>query len=212
MSFLENYLKIRPFAYHVTNRANLGSLARRRRLQPSAELIRRAGRSDLVHRRREVPTPVEIDGEFVLLQDQLPLLMANADLVNGWDTGDLVAFLNEHVFFWPGTRQGPIRSGERLWEHYEHEGPAVLRFDARGLLSANPAAVPLFCPFNSGAPRMQNGRRVPRGPGLFTPASSFPRSPGKVVELVFRGEVALPTNTEVAGADGKWYPLSTAAV
>jgi hypothetical protein len=166
----------------------------------------------LLRQRRETPTPIQVDGEPVILQDQLPLVFANAQLSTEWNEGDFVEFLNEHVFFWPGKADGPIKYGNRLLDHYEDQGPVVLRVRTGELLSANLGATPLFCPFNSGATSMQRGRRVPRGPDLFTSARSFPRTPGKAVELVFRGEVTLPQDSECRGSDGKWRLLSDDAV
>jgi hypothetical protein len=185
VGFIDKYVQIRPYAYHVSQRANLARLARTRRLESSANLIRRADESELLRRRRDEPTRIQVDGDTVILQDQLPLVFASAQLAEGWSEGDFVEFINEHVFFWPGTAHGPIKYGDRLLEHYEEQGPAVLRVRTRALLSANPGMTPLFCPFNSGATRMQGGRRVSRGPDLFMPARSFPRTPGKAVELVF---------------------------
>ena len=151
MAFLEKYIEIRPYAYHVSHRANLPRLAQTRRLEPSAALIRRADRPELLRRRREAPTPIQVDGETVVLQDQLPLVFANAELAGEWGEGDFVEFLNRHIFFWPGNADRPIKYGARLLEHYEEQGPAVLRVCTRALLSANPDATPLFCSFNSGA-------------------------------------------------------------
>src|SRR4030095_3329018 len=85
------------------------------------------GRLELLRRLREIPTPIMVDGEIVILQDQSPLKFANVSLATGWSEGDFIEYLNEHVFFWPGKADGPIRYGARLLDPYEGKGPAVLR-------------------------------------------------------------------------------------
>jgi hypothetical protein len=141
------------------------------------------------------------DGDIVL-KDQKPLIEANTDLQGGWAFADFVRFLNEHVYFWPGTEQAPIGPGRRLLEHYESDGPLVLRIPTVDLLRSNSASQPLFCPFNSGAPRYNAGQRAPRGPNLFVNATLFPRRASEVVELAFAGSVVLPSTTQHRVAGG----------
>ncbi len=210
MTFIDRFIEIRPFAYHVTQRPNLRRLARTRQLHSAADLIRRSGELCLLRARRANPRPINVDGQVVVLQDQGPLLFANAQLDAEWTEGDFVEFLNEHVFFWPGIQSGPIKYGERLLSHYEQQGPAVIRVRTASLLAENHQLNPLFCAFNSGAPRMQGGRRVRRGRDLFLPAETFSRPPSGAVELAFRGTVALPSNSEFADPTGRWAPIEAA--
>ena len=210
MQFIDRFIEIRPFAYHVTQRANLARLARSRRLYPAADLIRRSGELSVLRARRGDQRPLNVDGEAVVLQDQRPLILANAQLDPMWTEGDFIEFLNEHVFFWPGVKSGPIRYGARLLDHYEEQSPAVIRVCTATLLAENCLLTPLFCAFNSGAPRRQGGRCVRRGRDLFLPAATFPRSPGGAVELVFRGAVELPNGSEFATPAGHWVPLDDA--
>ena len=207
MEFVERFLRLRTFAFHVTQRANLPRLSRTRRLLPAADLIRRSGELHLLRTRRTEPRHITVDGEVVVLQDQRPLIFANAALGPGWTEGDFVEFLNMHVFFWPGDSVGPIQYGERLWNRYAADSPGVLRIPSASLLAANRSLSPLFCAFNSGAPRMQHGQRVARGRDLFQPGNSFDRAPAKARELVFGGPVALPEETEVAVGRGQWAPI-----
>ena len=152
---------------------------------------------------------ITVEGEPFVLQDQKPLIVANAELQAGWTEADFVEFLNRHVFFWPGVESGPITYGARLLGHYEDDRPAVLRVRTARLIPANVDLPPLFCAFNSGAPRMQAGLRVPRGPDLFLPGPEFARPAGKAVELVFRGSVALPPETEFRTLAGAWAFLKS---
>lgn len=148
-----------------------------------------------------------VDGDTVVLRDQAPLIFANAALAPGWSMEDFTAHLNEHVYFWPGDSDGPVKAGSRLHDHYLGDRPAVLRIPTAELLGANHGQIPLFCPFNSGAPRKQSGSAVPRGPDLFLPAVEFARTAGRVVELVFGSSVRLPEKTELSMLSGIWTKL-----
>lgn len=203
---IARFLQLRPYLYHVTARENLDMLADTMRLEPAASLMRRSGRNDLLRWRRSSTVRLTPGVGEVVLKDQAPLIEENVALTHGWTFADFVEYLNEHVFFWPGTAVGPIKAGVRLHGHYENALPLVIRASTSDLLAANPDAIPLFCALNSGAPRQQGGRRVARGPHLFTIGSDFPRREREVVELAFRSGVELPDGTSVASAAG-WRPL-----
>ena len=208
MSFtVSEYSKLRPFLYHVTARENLSRLRRTRLLAPAAELIRAAGRPELLRTRRAESVTVFIDGEAVVLKDQRPLIEANVEPTDGWEFGDLVEFLNEHVFFWPGDAIGPILSGQRLLAHYAADLPAILRVSVADLMAANRALPPLFSPYNTGAPRMQRGKPVRRGPDIFRVAHEARRRRFEVVEVAFRGTLTLPDAVHVPGSSESWISL-----
>jgi hypothetical protein len=208
MSFaISDYLRLRPYAYHLTDSINVSSLASERQLRPVAELLESAGMNQWLRLRRRDPLRIAVEDQCVVLKDQRPLVMANVELAGDWAAGDFVEHLNRHVFFWPGRAEGPIKNGRRLFDAYEGAGSAVLRIPSVALIEANERVQPLFCAFNSGAPRMNGGRRAPRGPGLFAAASTFPRRASEVVELVFRGAVRLPDRTEIMTSDGRWRLL-----
>jgi hypothetical protein len=61
---------------------------------------------------------------------------------------------------------------------------------------ANPNTEPLFCRFNSGAPRVVGGRRSPRGVTTFQPAGMFAGTPSDVVEVVFERSIVLPSSID----------------
>jgi hypothetical protein len=151
-----------------------------------------------------------VDGKPVVLKDQRPLIEANVALSPRWEFGDFVQYLNEHVYFWPGDALSPVVSGRRLLAHYADELPLVLRIPARSLVDANPDIKPLFSPFNSGAPRMQRGKPVERGPDLFRPSDCCRRQAHEVIEVAFRGSVVLSDDVTVAGAPEEWVPLAVA--
>lgn len=208
---IEQFAALRPFLYHVTARENAGPLADTRVLQPAETLLRWAGRPELVRERRRDDLSVKAGVHRLVLKDQKPLIEANVQLPVGWEFGDLVAYLNRHVFFWPGSADGPIVQGQRLHSHYEADSPLVVRVRTASLLAANPEGIPLFAAFNTGAPRRQRGERVARGPDLFTIAADFPRRAFEVVEVVFRSQVPLPEDAEVAAESG-WVLLGDRSV
>jgi hypothetical protein len=207
---IKDFVALRPFLYHVTARENAAPLADAPVLQPAETLLRWAGRPELIRERRREDTPVTAGVHRLVLKDQKPLVAGNLQLPDGWEFGDLIAFLNRHVFFWPGTAVGPIRQGRRLHAHYEAESPLVVRMRTSALFDANPEGIPLFAAFNTGAPRRQHGQRVARGPDLFVIAADFPRRASEVVEVVFRSQVLLPADAEVSTEAG-WKRLATLA-
>jgi hypothetical protein len=130
------------------------------------------------------------------VRDQDPLREGNCGLPAGFEFEDLIGLLNEHVFFWPGTAEGPIPAGRNHFGRYAEEvGAHVLRVRTSSMFAANPR--PLFCRYNSGAPRC-NPRvgRSPRGRDTFVSAELFNGGPSNVVECVFRGAVSLPEDVE----------------
>lgn len=203
---ITDFARLRPFVYHVTDRANLTLLREQRRLQPAADLIRAAGRLEWLGMRREQLLRLETPGGSVVLKDQRPLIAANMQLATGWTLAEFVEYLNSFVYFWPGTDRGPIGPGQRLLNHYEADGPVVLRVPTIQLLEANPGTVPQFCAFNSGAPRYHSGKRAVRGPHLFKHADEFPRHARDVVELAFPTAINLPASTLLRASTG-WVSL-----
>lgn len=199
---LADYTRVRPFAFHLTARSNLAILQQTRRLETAAALMKRASRLDLLDVRRTGPVTIEVDGRSVLLRDQSPLHEGNILFEGGWTLATLIEELNSRVFFWPGTDKGPIDYGQRHFERYEGEPLIVLRVPTEDLVASNAALEPQFCPFNSGAPRTNNGKGSPRGPKLFLGADRFERAPSEVIELTFRGSVTLPDSCEWAESYG----------
>lgn len=205
---LDQYIGLRPFLYHVTARENLARLARTRRIDTTSAILEAAGRPNLTRTRRPEAIGVLVGGEPVTLKDQRPLVLANVTFTPGWQAEDYLQYLNEHVYFWPGDALSMIPPGGRLLAHYAPELPGVLRLPVRELLAANPQAVPLFSRYNSGAPRMQRGKPVERGPNLFRPVAEARGQPYNVIEVVFRGSVVLPADTVVAGEPETWIPIA----
>jgi hypothetical protein len=202
---LEDYEKTRPYLYHVSPTKNVGRVLAMGRLECTADLLRRAGRMDLLRTRRDTDVILECDGQSVLIRDQAPLNPINIAFEAGWTLGDLVEYVNGRVFFWPGSVDGPIEYGNNHFGRYARERPVILRVRLRSLLAANPGLLPQFSRYNTGAARQNQGQPIPRGPRTFTAAGRFHGTPGQVKEVTFVGAVRLPTDSERASAlTGPW--------
>jgi hypothetical protein len=151
---------------------------------------------------------VNIGERHIQIRDQDPLHAGNITFSDDWTLEDLVEYLNHHVFFWPGWQHSPIQSGLNHFARYSKECPIILRAKATDLFTANIATEPLFCRYNSGAPRCIDGYGSPRGPETFLPAAQFHFPPGRVVEVTFRSAVRLPPSCQAAvSLQGPWTPL-----
>ena len=196
-----DFAATRPRVYHLTARSNMDRIRAAGSLIPAAEHFRAAGREDLVRSRRAQAVALT---PGVSIRDQAPLYEGNCGLADGFTFADLIALLNEHVFFWPGTAEGPIRPGRNHIGRYAgSEDVVVLSLPTLALLQANAAVPARCCRYNSGSPRCNRGRRSPRHAGLFVPMSEWEGTPGDVVELVFRGRVVLPFD-DVTITRGGW--------
>ncbi len=207
---LGEFIALRPFLYHVTHRSNVEGIGLARVIHSVAAIAAACGQPHLIRARRSESCAVTLDGCAVVIRDQKPLHAANIDLLGGWTMADLLAALAERVFFWPGTREGPIGCGERHLQHYQGEGAAILRMDTALLFLAAGDAQPEFCRYNSGSPRCTGGRRSPRGPGTFIAAAQAGFRPSEVVEVTFRGRAVLPRHgVEWRPSDpgSTWQPL-----
>lgn len=200
---LDEFAHLRPYLYHITALENLPSVRRTRRLEPASALMRRAGRGDLVRWKRHVPVALAFDGATVLLKDQSQFIEENLALRREWTFADYIEYMNDHVFFWPGTDRGPVKSGVELPYHGNGSMPVTIRVPFAGMLDANPAVEPLFCSVNSGARREPGSRRTPRGPHLFRNALNFSLRPRNVVEVAFRQAVELPPGASYL-LEGEW--------
>lgn len=180
-------------------------------LESAIQIFGNAGKTELSRVRRRGHREIEVDGEIIRVRDQDPLHCGNVRLAPGWSFEDLIFYLNGYVFFWPGTHAGPSPYGERHYERYAHEKPAVLRVATRELIAANPANQIAFSAYNTGAPRCTMGKGSPRGLRTFGFASDFEFPPTRVVEAAFQSQVQLPCSTEIAGSpNGPWAQLRAA--
>jgi hypothetical protein len=194
---LKDFIRLRPYVYHLTSRENLRRLKRTGRMDCAAELILRSDRPDLLRKRRDKHEPLLVDGETVWLRDQLPLSEGSILFEEGWDLARLVEHINRRVFFWPGRADGFSDYGLRHLGRYFEEGPALVRIPLGKLVEANKGNAPRLCPYNSGSPRVVSGKKSPRGSKTFVTAEAFPKDRNDVVEVTFEGGVVLPDEAEV---------------
>lgn len=195
-------LELRPYLYHLTASQNLDLIRRSCRLACTAELLTRAGRADEIATHRPRQRVVTVDGLAVVVRDQKPLNARRIAFEDGWDLARLVRVLNQRVFFWPGSRLGPIPHGMRHYACNEAESPAVLRVSTAALVAANPDTPPEFCRYNSGAPG-RNPQFNPRGGRTFLSSELCDFREADVKEVTFVGGALLPTSTELR--DGSWH-------
>jgi hypothetical protein len=207
---LEEFESSRPFLYHLTATQNISPIARLGEIWSSSSLMLNAGATNLLRERRTNHRPLNCVFGSVHIRDQAPLHSGNIQLEGGYSFEDVVELINSQVFFWPGDKHGPIRTGQNHYARYKKERPSVVRVPTTDLLKANPATRPQFCKFNSGAPRYSYGKPSPRGPYQYLCASKFSWKPSEVIEFVVRERVRLPATAEVSSTiHGPWVRLFT---
>ncbi|MCI0426410.1 MAG: hypothetical protein L0Z46_00160 [Nitrospiraceae bacterium] len=208
---LEQFVRTRPFLYHLTDAQNVRRITTTGILESAAALLNAAGRTELMQVRRTQHLLLPLNGMAVSLRDQRPLYPGPMELQGGWTYGRFIGHVNSMVFFWPGTDDGPNGYGRRHFERYRQENPAILRIATADILDAN-ANRPLFSRYNSGAPRCSNGVHAPRGPDTFVTAARFDATPSKVVEVVYQDEVTLPESTVFRRLESdRWQSLRARA-
>ena len=205
---ISQFIKTRPYLFHLTDRNNVDHIRSSLTLHSAASLMRQAGDGHFLRRKRTESISVRIGTTTVSIRDQQPLHPGNISLESNWSFEDVIHSLNGRVFFWPGKNAGPISSGERHFERYADDRPAILRISTADLFAANSGFAPLFCRFNSGSPRRSNGLGIPRGPNTFVTCGQADFTPSKVVEVTLMKKARLPTAIEVADSvAGPWWPL-----
>jgi hypothetical protein len=205
---IDQFIRARPYVFHLTARANKARIRRTGMIDPASHLLAASGQQALVTVRRRTCIDLPINGEVVQVRDQAPLHAGNIAFEGGWQMPDVIQELNERVFFWPGSKDRAIAYAHRHFARYGEERPVVLRASLETILLANANHEPGFCRFNSGSPRCSSGRKSPRGPSTFLRCADADFRCGQVVEVTFRGTIALPPETEWADSyDGPWQGL-----
>ncbi len=206
MALVEEFLKLRPWLYHLTASANVNVIRNTRRLLPAAKLAPPDSASVLLAR-RPLSVTVQAREGLVIINDQAPLHANNMSLTPGFTFEDLLGLLNEHVFFWPGMETKLVDSGMSFLGRYNGSPRTLLRIPTTELFERYPRDI-RFCRYNSGAPRASGGRKSPRGPNLFQVPDQFNGTAGKVVEVAFPTDVELPASVEIAtGLTSPWTRL-----
>lgn len=193
---LAGFVRRWPYAYHLTSRGNLRSIASSSRLESACSLMTKAECEEWLRTKRVKSLQMTLNETQISIRDQAPLYSANIRFEGGWEFPDLIEAINGLVFFWPGDGHGPNSYGRRHYNRYAVENPVVLRTSTPDLIAKNPDNVPLFCACNSGSPRHSGGTASPRGPETFQTAVDFTRSVSKVIEPTFKSLVLLPSSAE----------------
>ena len=182
--------------YHFTFCENLPFIRRDGVLLPTATLRDNCGLGDEKTQKRDCHRELPCGR---ISRDQSAL---TDGLVFSDDTNldKFASYLDEHVFFWP-DRFTDKRYRERFRAKYQRSECVGLRVCFADLREANPGTEFLYSPYNSGAvPR--EPEKYKRSHSLFQPLQS--RGGERLVEIVVRGKIRLPENTEMEGDNGKW--------
>lgn len=207
---LTSFAAVRPYLYHLTSASHLSTLRQHRRIFSAATLMKQAKDTTFIRQKRSQHVQINWNGIDILVRDQAPLYAGRMTLDKGWTFEDFLEHLNRRVFFWPGTQKGPNSYGERHFQRYESEAPIILRVQAQGLFDEQGKREPLFCRYNSGAPRCipPKGLGSPRGTDTFVRAADADFRPREVVEVTLEDYAVLPSTTEwVALGSDKWKKL-----
>lgn len=156
---LSQLLHTRPYLYHLTAAANLPSIAKEQELRCAKALLKNAGLSHEVPKKRKEHLLLPASAGHTVIRDQKPLMEGAIAFEDGWNLARFVEHINGHVFFWPGTASGPIPAGLNHYLRYQAEDPIILRLPTASMIKAELK----FSRYNSGAPRCSGGRYSPRG-------------------------------------------------
>jgi len=126
MSFkLEEFIRRRPFLYHLTTQSNIASIKSAGELYSATTLIQSAGRERSLRTKRAISVRLTVNGLVITLRDQEPLHAGNIQLQHGWTFGDIDEMLNNHVYFWPGD--------SRILTRFEPKSPSKFLAASEGL-------------------------------------------------------------------------------
>jgi hypothetical protein len=205
---IQEFVRSRPYLYHLTARTNSARIKRTNTLDPTAAILKASGNLKMLTARRPTALHVNVNGDAIHVRDQHPLHAGNVDFRGKWTIDKLVQEINEMVFFWPGSADWVTSYALRHYQRYAFEKPVVLRMSLAAVIHANCGIDPLFCKYNSGSPRWNSGNASPRGPDTFVTCAKASFRPPGAVEVTFRSSVRLPSGVEVADSyNGKWRPL-----
>jgi hypothetical protein len=197
---IEKYQKLRPCLWHLTTRENWISMRKQAdggdyTLSSTATLHAQAESPEFeLESPRTSCQPLQLPWGPALIRDQQQLANAEKRLSfpEGWDLGRYCSWLNEYVFFWPGTLDAPSTTAAKKHFRYHLRKTETkltfLKLDAQKILDRLEAEA-LFADVSSGAP---SGRKkvVERKPGIFVSAGEI-NVPSDVVEVVFHGSLTL---------------------
>jgi hypothetical protein len=206
---LQKFINSREYIYHLTDKKNLKSILTDYTLKSTKELIKASNiekKAAFLRTRRLEHCPITVNGFGIMVRDQYPLnpVIAMKNMTKGWVFGDFVYHLNSRVFFWPTEKD--LNSHYKRYEN-DKEYPIILRLETKDVFDLNKTE-PLFCKFNSGAPRCHNFYKkgaAPRGENSFLSAQEYKDSVGSVREVTFTNFCLLPKNIYVSSHPDKTF-------
>ena|SRR5579872_120730 len=113
---LDSFVAVRPYLFHLTAQGNLNRILATHVLEPAATLMKIGGWNAPRVAPRRSHQSVEIDGYVVWVRDQHPLHEKNIGFEDGWNLPRFLAHIDQHVFFWPGKEDGPIKAARNHFE------------------------------------------------------------------------------------------------
>lgn len=197
---LEKYEALRPCLWHLTTRANWIAIRKHAdggdyTLSSTASLHAAAESPPFeLEAAREEGQELTLPWGTAQVRDQRQLANAEKRLSfpEGWDLGRYCGWLNQFVFFWPGTQDAPsMPSGKKYFRYHLRQTDVKLTFlkvDAGKVLTRLKAEA-LFSPAHSGPPPGRK-KTVERSPDIFVSASEID-VPSDVIEVAFRDALVL---------------------
>jgi hypothetical protein len=203
---IQDFIKKRPYLYHLTDRSNLPLILKAKELWSTTAIVTsflpKKDAYTFLREKREKHTTI-FDGKLnYKIRDQKPILMTvlERSLSEG-NAGDFIELLNKRVFWWP-----TLSRLNRHYNTYANEKPVILRVKTDEIFEINDNIE--FCHLNSGATRCHpkyQGNAPTRGKNSFLSIENYNKDIASVAEVTFVGTCKLPQNVWVGSQpDGKW--------
>ncbi len=206
---IEKFKTLRPYLYHLTDKANVQSILNGGKLLSTAALTKVfdvENPDEFLRSRRIGHKKIAKGDKFVMIRDQDPLSIniLKKNLEGGFSVEDFIYSLNSRIFLWPTEKDLQIHYGR-----YENqkEYPMILRFKTEDVFSINKSE-PQFCRLNSGAPRCScyyAEGAPPRGKNTFKIAAEYNYLPSSVREVTFIDSCKLPEEICISSHPSKAY-------
>ena len=201
----EELLAYVPFIYHLTDKRNVNSIYRNKKIFSTNSLVDQSTVSNkeaFKTTRRPQHEVIDFNGSKVTIRDQRPLNAAvDKCLTHGWKREQFIHLLNSRVFFWPNLKRLHTHFGR-----YENESPIIFKIELQVALTLNPHVQ--LCHLNSGATRplgMLGGKAPERGPNTFVNIDGYDKGLNKLAEVTFPDHFLLPATFLISEhPDGPW--------
>lgn len=206
---IKNFVKLRPYLYHLTDESNLNSIKSDFTLKSTvvlAGIIDMPNKDEFLHTRRVGHAKLSNERFAFFIRDQDPLSekITKKNLVGGMTFREFVYLLNSRVFFW--AKENDLKGHYKRYEN-QGERPVVFKIETGKLFAANQHE-PKFCRLNSGAPRCSSYYQEgapPRGRNTFLYAKDYEGTPSSIREVTFENTCKLPQELYISDHPDKPY-------